>query len=398
MVHRLCARLAVAALSTLAVPDVSFGETVPADNSLPLFENLLGNGNDIPANLAYAQSLAAAGRPDEARQIYRKVLGLDPNNATARAALDALGAAAPAQPAQTDVTLRWGGAFETNVPRRPPAFSGNSGFVGFGELTVNDIRQLGDVVLQSNFDVYSNANTHFPSVEFSYAAADTGPIFDLGTAGKLRVAIGGEYLLQGTLVDRPYGGSGTRKFTYDAIDAIFNYYPPQPMPLQSVNLLVGYDDFTHDQEFRSGVVLRTTAPMVFPELTPFHTQLIATPGFIYNGAEQPTPGVPRPAHYSEIDVDLLTLTPLATGQFASDMVFGKLGLFADAQWYDSRDPAVSSDRQDQRIIPLAGIRLVNFMGTPVQVDLDYRYDRNFSNDASERFEDHIFSIIGTLRF
>jgi hypothetical protein len=284
------------------------------------------------------------------------------------------------------------------VPRRPPTFSNNSGWVGFGELTVNDIRQLGDVLLQSNFDVYSNANTHFPSVEITYAVADTGPIFDLGANGKLRVAIGGEYLLQGSMVVQPDGGHGTRKFTYDALDAIFNYFPPQPMPLQSVNVLVGYNNFTHDQEFRSGVMLRTTAPMVFQELTPWHTLLIATPGFIYNGAQQSF-GAPRPAHYSEINMDLLSLTPLATRQLGSDTVFGKLGFFADAQFYDSRDPTQSSsNRQDQRIIPLAGIRLVNFMGTGVQVDLDYRYDKNFSNDPSERFEDHIISLIGTLRF
>jgi hypothetical protein len=384
----------------LLSPAVSFGQTaLPDDNTLPLFENLLSNANGIQANLAYAQSLQAAGRIDEARAIYRKVLGLDPNNPTATAALATLGPGAqPAQTSQTDFTLRWGGAFETNVPRRPPTFSNNDGWVGFGELTVNDIRQLGDVVLQSNFDIYSNANTHFPSVEISYAVADTGPIFDLGPNGKLRVAIGGEYLLQGSMVVHPDGGNGTRKFTYDALDGILNYFPPQPMPLQSVNVLVGYDHFTHDQEFRSGVVLRTTAPMVFSELTPWHTQLIATPGFIYNGAQQ-TGLTPRPAHYNEINIDMLSLTPLATGQLGSDTVFGKLGLFADAQFYDSRDPTQSSsDRQDQRIIPLAGIRMVNFMGTGIQVDLDYRYDKNFSNDPSERFDDHIISLIGTLRF
>jgi hypothetical protein len=400
MVHRLSACLAGAATSILLSSAASFGQVaLPDDNSLPLFESLLSNANDIQANLAYAQSLQAAGRIEEARAIYRKVLSLSPNNATATAALASLGPSAqPAQAAQTDFTLRWGGAFETNVPRRPPTFSNNDGFVGFGELTVNDIRQLGDVTLQSNFDVYSNANTHFPSVEISYLAADTGPIFDLGPNGKLRVAIGGELLLQGSMVVQPNGGNGTRKFTYDALNAIFNYFPPQPMPLQSVNILVGYDDFTHDQEFRSGVVMRATAPMVFSELTPWHTQLIATPGFVYNGAQQ-AGGMPRPAHYNEVNVDVLSLTPLATGQLGSSTVYGKLGLFADAQFYDSRDPTQSSgDRQDQRIIPLAGVRLVNFMGTPVQVDLDYRYDKNFSNDPSERFDDHIFSIVGTVRF
>src|SRR5262249_38925088 len=156
MVPRLGACLVGAAISMLLSPAVSFGQTAAGgDNSLPLFESLLSNANDIQANLTYAQSLQAAGRNDEARQIYRKVLGLDPNNPTATAALAALGPGGQlAQPSQTDFTLRWGGAFETNVARRPPTFSNNDGWVGFGELTVNDIRQLGDVLLQSNFDVY----------------------------------------------------------------------------------------------------------------------------------------------------------------------------------------------------------------------------------------------------
>jgi hypothetical protein len=392
---RLCSRLAVA-LGASLLSCAAFADVSPTDNSLPLFENLLSNTSDVAANLAYAQSLQAAGRIDEARTIYRKVLGLDPNNETANAALAQLGNVGP--PAQTNYTLRWGGAFETNVPRRPPNFNGNDGWVGFAELTVNDTRQLAGMTVQSNLDLYSNGNTRFPSVEISYAALDTGPIADLGSAGKLRVAVGGEYLLQGTLVN-PGNGNGTRKFTFDAADLIFNYFPPGEMALQSVNALVGYDNFNAAESFRNGVVMRTTAPFVFLNVTPFHTQLIATPGFVYNGAGDPTAITPRPAHYSELDLDLLTLTPLADNQLGAEHVVGKLGLFSDLQFYDSRDPLLtSSNRQDQRIVPLIGLRLLNFATLGIQVDLDYRYDRNFSNDPSERFEDHIFSLTGTYRF
>jgi hypothetical protein len=51
-----------------------------------------------------------------------------------------------------------------------------------------------------------------------------------------------------------------------------------------------------------------------------------------------------------------------------------------------------------QIIPLGGIRLVRFFSTPVQLDLDYRYDRNFSNDAQQKFVDHIASLTATIRF
>jgi hypothetical protein len=196
-------------------------------------------------------------------------------------------------------------------------------------------------------------------------------------------------------------GDHTRQFEFDSGNLILNYFPPANLglPLRSVNLLVGYDNFRNSDSFRSGVVMRLTAPFVFDEVTPLHTQLTVTPGFIYNGADQPSIIPPlEPAHYSEPNVDILSITPIAEHQLGADRLVGKIGLFADAQYYDSHDPIPTNDRQDIRVIPLAGLRLVNFLATPIQLDLDYRYDRNFSNDAAQRFEDHIVSLTATYRF
>jgi hypothetical protein len=377
----------------------SAGQVVLPDNSLPQFERLLQNPNEIAANLDYAQSLQAAGRTDEARQIYRKVLNLDPNNVTATAALAALGGGAPfpSSGAQTDYTLRLGGAYETNSARRPPNFRGFVDEIISGEFTINDTRRLGDLTLQSNLDIYSNAHNRYSPGDISYFSLDTGPLFDLDVAGKLRVAIGGEYVLQGRS-PIPANGDHNRQFEFDSGNLIFNWFPPGKMPLQSVNLLVGYDNFRNSASFRNGVVMRLTAPSVFEEVLPIHTQLVVTPGFIYNGADQPNIPVRQPAHYNELNVDFLTLTPVVEHQLGAERVVVKFGVFADAQFYDSRDPGLPHTRQDFRVIPLAGIRLVRFLSTPVQLDLDYRYDRNFSNDFAQRFVDHIFSLTATLRF
>ena len=116
-------------------------------------------------------------------------------------------------------------------------------------------------------------------------ALDSGPILDFSTAGKLRVAVGGEYVLQGQS-PIPANGDHVRQFEFDSGNLIFNWFPPGKNALQSVNLLVGYDNFRNSQSFRSGVVMRLTAPFVFDEVLPIHTQLIVTPGFIYNGADE----------------------------------------------------------------------------------------------------------------
>ncbi len=377
-------------------------QTVAPDNSLSQFESLLQNPDGIAANLSYAQSLQAAGQTDEARQIYRKVLALDPNNATATAALAVLGggpAPAVAGGAQTDYTLRVGGAYESNSARRPPNFRSFDDAVGFGEFTVNDTRQLGGITLQSNFDLYSNIHNRYSPGDITYVALDSGPVFDLNSAGKLRVAAGGEYVLQGQS-PIPANGDHVRQFEFDSGNAIFNWFPPGKNALQSVNLLVGYDNFRNSSGFRSGVVMRLTAPFVFEEVLPIHTELIVTPGFVYNGADESTitPLPLQPAHYNEANLDILALTPLAENQLGAQRVVAKLGLFADAQYYDSHDPVPTNNRQDIRTIPLVGMRLVGFLWTPLQLDLDYRYDRNFSNDFAQRFEDNIVSLIATIRF
>ena len=381
--------------------DAATGESALPDDSLSQFETLLLNPSGIAANLAYAESLRAAGQTAEARRVYLNVLSLDPGNATATAALAALGSGGPlaASGAQTDYTLRVGGAYETNSARRPPNFRGFDDTVGFGEFTVNDTRQLGGITLQSNFDIYSDFHNRYSPGDISYVALDTGPILDLGSPGKLRVAAGGEYVLQGQS-PIPANGDHIRQFEFDSGNVIFNWFPPSKMALQSVNLLVGYNNFRDSGSFRSGVVVRATAPFVFDDVLSTHTQLLVTPGVVYNGADEPNtiPTVLQPAHYSEANIDVLTLTPLAEHLLGAERLVGKLGFFADAQYYDSHDPIPTNDREDIRLIPLAGVRLVGFLWPRVQLDLDYRYDRNFSNDFAQRFEDHIVSLMATVRF
>jgi hypothetical protein len=384
-------------------------QSAAPDDSLSQFESVLQDPNAVAANLTYAASLQAAGQSGEAQQIYQKVLSLDPNNALARAALTSAGATGgqaaiagatpPPSGTQTDYTLRLGLGYESNSARLPPVFSGAyPDAVGFGEFTINDTRRLGDTWWQSNLDIYGNAHVRYSPGDIDYVTIDSGPVFDLGGLGRLRVAASGEYALQG---QTPTEGDHIPEFLFDAGNMVFNWFPARSQALQSVNLLVGYDHFAGGYNaYRSGVVMHATAPFVFDDLIPAtHTQLTLTPGFVYNGASSPnvTP-LPQPAHYLEGDLDVLTLTPLAEHQLGAERVVGKLGIFADAQYYDSHDPIPTNDRQDIQLIPIIGVRLVGFLWPRLQLDLDYRYDRNFSNDAAQRFADHIVSLIGTIRF
>ena len=356
----------------------ALAEPPPDADSLLLFEDLVRNPDDVKANLAYARALEADGRTAEARQIYNKILVLRPNDPTAAAALASLTEARA--PAQTDYTFRTGGAIETNAARRDSNFEPFFDTLGFAEFTINDLRQFGDVKLQSNIDIFSNIHNRYSPGNISYFAVDSGPLFDLQGNGKLRTAIGGEYVLQGP---SPIDGHRTRQFEFDAVNAIFNYLPPGNTALQSVNLLAGYNNFRESASFRSGPVIRLTAPILEEELLPASSILLITPGYVLNGARQPFGAPLQPAHYNEPNLDLITFTPLAENQLASGRVLGILGIFMAGDIYNTHSPGESGSRRDFRIIPRVGLRLLNFAHTPLQLDLDYRYDRNFSTEFVE---------------
>jgi tetratricopeptide (TPR) repeat protein len=371
----------------------ALGEPPPTEDSLMLFEDLVRNPDDARANLAYARALEADGRIEEARRIYQKILTLKPNDPAASAALASLSQAAP--PAQTDYTFRTGGAIETNDARRDSNFRPFFDTLGFAEFTVADLRQFGDVKLQSNIDVFSNIHNRYSPGNISYFAIDSGPLFDLDGKGKLRTAIGGEYVLQGP---SPIDGHRTRRFEFDAGNVILNYLPPGNTALQSVNLLAGYNNFRESASFRSGPVIRVTTPILEEDLLPASSILLITPGYVLNGARQPAGAPLQPAHYNEANLDFITLTPLAENQLGSGRVLGILGLFLAGDIYNSHSPGESGNRRDFRVVPRVGLRLTNFAHTPLQLDLDYRYDRNFSTEFAESYNDNIFSLTLTYRF
>ena len=371
----------------------ALAETAHSDDGLRLFEDLVRNPDDLRANLAYARALEQDGRIEEARRIYQKVLLLDPNNQTALAAL-----ASPAQPAssaQTDYTFRTGGAIETNDARRDSNFEPFFDTLGFAEFTVSDLRQVGDTKLQSNIDIFSNIHNRYSPGNVSYFAVDSGPIYDLNGNGKLRTALGGAYVLQGS---SPIDGRPPRQFEIDAGDVILNYLAPTGSALQSVNLLAGYNNFRQSASFRSGPVIRLTAPILADELLPASSQLLVTPGYVLNGANEAVGAALQSAHYNEANLDFITFTPLAENQLGSGQVVGILGLFMAGDIYNSSSPGESGNRRDFRIIPRVGVRLLNFAHTPLQLDIDYRYDRNFSNEFAESYNDNIFSLTLTYHF
>jgi hypothetical protein len=196
----------------------------------------------------------------------------------------------------------------------------------------------------------------------------------------------------------PIDGHRTRQFEFDSGNLILNYVPAGNQPLQSVNLLAGYNSFRPSGSFRSGPVIRMTAPILADNVLPFSSVLLMTPGYVFNGARLSPEAQLQPARYNEANLELLTLTPLAENRLLSERVTGIIGVFLAGDVYNSQSPGTTQNRQDFRVIPRVGLRLTNFAYTPLQLDLDYRFDRNFSNEFVESYSDNIFSLTLTYRF
>jgi hypothetical protein len=388
-------RLVIAlALVPLMLDDLgfkAFAQEPTTDQSLGLFEELVRNPDDVTANLAYGKALQAQGRSDEAHRIYLKVLTLSPGDPVA---LAAIAAPAPAPPALTDYTFRTGGAIETNSARRDPNFKPYFDTLGFAEFLINDLRQVGTTPIQSNLDLYSNIHNRYSPGNISYFSIDSGPVYNF-RYGKIRTAIGGEYVLQG---QSPVETYHSRQFEFDSGNFILNYLPPETAALQSVNLLVGYNNFRESTSFRSGPVIRLTAPVLVDRLVPLPSLLLATPGYVLNGARQPSETPLQPAHYNEINLDVLGLAPLAERCLGASQVLGVFGLFLAGDFYNNATSVDSPNRRDFRIIPRLGVRLTEFLFPNLRLDLDYRYDRNFSNEFVESYRDNIFSLTLTAHF
>jgi tetratricopeptide (TPR) repeat protein len=387
-------RVLLGAMVIAAIGGAAWGNPAPQppseQDSLILYENLLANSNDVAANLAYARALEAEGRVEEARQIYRKILALSPDNTEAATAL-----ASVTQPsAQTNYTFRTGGAIETNSARRDSTFSPFFDTLGFAEFTVNDLRQIGGLKIQSNIDIFTNVHNRYSPGNISDFLINSGPVWDLSGHGTLRTAIGGEYVLQG---QSPIGNRPPREFEFDAGNFIFNYVPPGNRALQSVNLIVGYNNFRPSESFRSGPFVVMTAPFLISNVLPFSSLLLATPGYVLNGAQQSTTE-PQATNYNEANLELITFTPLVENRLGSGRVVGIVGVFLAGDLYESPSPGQSGNRRDMLVIPRIGLRLEKFAHTPLQVDLDYRYERNFSNEFAEGYQDNIFSLTFTYHF
>lgn len=136
------------------------------------------------------------------------------------------------------------------------------------------------------------------------------------------------------------------------------------------------------------------APFLFQSNLPWNGKFQLIPRAKYIGANEG--GFHQAAEFYELGFSSLYLVPLDWS--AENKYAAKAGIDVSARAYTGHDPNEFDDRNDARLIPTTGLRIIWALRQPLQLDIDYAYDHNFSNDRDKRFRDHIIAATTTLRF
>lgn len=354
-----------------------------AANSSSLIRQLLNDPANIELNLRYAQEAERRGELRKALQAYERLVANHPDDAGLRRKL--LRIKRLLKPAVTLAYLAVGAEYATNPRQLSNAEPREETGILSAHVIVYDERTL----KRTRWRSYASAETHL------YGEADnltngrisfaTGPLIDLSNTLKLHVApeaafrwLDGEWLYTEGAINLSL--KGLHKGT-----------------VQSVTLRVGYRDVNEVFSDSSGIAIDLTGRFAANDKLTKGDTLFFLPRFRYS---EPTGDEPDrlfssaifPGDYYETGARLAYFVPL----------FGNLQLGAGfAAYYRHYDQNVvfdTKDREDVVISPTAHLILQDIAGGKVDVRVDYRFEKNDSNDSTEDFENHVVGVRTLRRF
>ena len=157
------------------------------DELSALYTQVLQRPADSETNLRYARAAEAAGKLRWAYAAYERVAINDPSNREAQDGL--LRVARRLQPAFTEFLLQAGVSYESNPLYVPTNHTPEAQV--FGTLGVKDERTFGDLRWRTTGLAAGIDHTRADQLNYAYAGATTGPVFDFIGGTQLHLAVGG---------------------------------------------------------------------------------------------------------------------------------------------------------------------------------------------------------------
>lgn len=353
------------------------------DELFSLYTQVLQRPADSETNLRYARAAEAAGKLRWAYAAYERVAVNDPSSREAQDGL--LRVARRLQPAFTEFLLQAGVSYESNPLYVPTNHTPEAQV--FGTLGVKDERTVGDLRWRTTGLAAGIDHTRADQLNYAYAGATTGPVFDFIGGTQLHLAAGGG----GAYFDQhPWYAEAVARAVIEA-----NAFGAA----QSVAFRVAFRDY--DGFFPAGqgwywdVIGRFLAPgFLDPQNTLIFSPWVKrgdAPGTIPVSLLQP--GV-EPANYIESGGRIELFRQVFDGVLVGPT------FYAMERWYDSNMAAgtINQKRQDFIWSPGATVFLPNFFAHQVGLKLEYQYIRDNSNDPTASFVDNMVTASVVARF
>lgn len=379
---RIVARVALPVSLTLAIAGfasaVQAAQTPPSDEMTTLFRQILANPGDTQANLAYARLAERRGERRKALATYERVLLNEPGNVEARQGLDRIRRAI--EPAWTNITLSAGVGYNSNplqgadgAPRPGSAF-------GLIDARFRDERPLGWWRWRSEFAAGGWYYDRTSEMNTGYVLGNVGPLIPVPGSLALRpIAIAGYRWLDQTDLYGELGGGLELEGRFQGA-------------VQALKLAAVYRDYGADWSSDSGPVVDLEGRFSFPALFFGSDALFLRPRVRWSDVgSDPVPFLPtqfQVGKYWEVGGRIDYRVAL------SDYVTAGAGFAVYQRWFADPSTVGGDDREDTYFAPGANVALTNLLSDSVDLQVDYIYQVQTSNDAAREFDAHL--VMGRL--
>jgi hypothetical protein len=360
---------------------------VAADDLANLNTQIINDPTNIELNLRYARLAEERGEMRKALAAYERVLAYDPNNAEAKKGLEHVRVGI--LPAVTEIFTEFGAGWDSN-PHQVPA--GRKSDVNlFGRVSVRDERAVGDTRWRTTGLFIGNVYKDSGDLDYGYGSAAVGPVYAVGPSFTMHPAIGGAV----SFFDR--------HFFYSEAFASLLFEGYQDGVVQTYRFRGGYRDFDNFFPASQGFFADATAKFAKPEVLTAGDLFIFSPWVRWSGVggsflvNTPTLNVSNDVQlgrYGEGGARVeyyLTLAHwlVAGANFSiNERVYAKSPLSTGA----------FLKRRDEIYGPGASLIFRNLGTMPGDIRLDYRYERDDSNDPMSSYTDHIVTLTYARRW
>jgi hypothetical protein len=366
---------------------------------------ILRHPQDTALNLRYAALAEQLGERRLALSAYERILIYDPQNAAALAGVDRIRRGI--QPNTTQYLLAFGAAYESN-PTYAPSGSAHGEGQFFGDLNVRDDRSVGDMRWRTLANVDGIAHGDENELDYAYAGATTGPVWELLPGVQVNPAIGGGASI---FDDHFFYSEAIGRVTFDA-------YPSGSY--QSVTLRGAFRDYdTFFVPDHYGGYIDATGKFTIPISVP-NVAFTVLPWVRWAQIEGPLGAVTtatavQPGDYTEVGGQLngyfslrngfapaspsggpppvLTKAPASPEGFVlPDIILGANIAVSERYYRDEVVVGATNQRQDTTVSPGASIIFPHLFQYQNTLRFDYTYMDDRSNDATKSFVDNIGTV------